>query len=141
MRCPRDKTSLETHRYEGDVNADVCPTCGGMWLAEGELELIEETRERDYADELARMPDLGYNAYEVALHKGDAMLACPSCEGEMERREYARCSQILIDVCPSCHGVWLDRGEIEALEVFFERSRFEARDIRRLFLKTLRAFF
>jgi len=38
---------------------------------------------------------------------------CPVCEGS-KMREVEK-NGILIDVCPSCKGVWLDRGELEKL--------------------------
>ncbi len=39
-KCPRDGTPLvarETHH----VIVDVCPTCDGIWLDKGELEILE----------------------------------------------------------------------------------------------------
>ncbi len=141
MKCPRDGSVLEPRRYEDDIKVDLCPSCRGIWLNKGELETVEDIRERDYSDELARMTDLGYNAYELARQKALGAIRCPKCGGEMESREYARCSQVMIDVCPVCHGVWLDRGELEALELFFERSRLEAAVIRRGFFASLRSLF
>jgi len=38
---------------------------------------------------------------------------CPVCEGS-KMREVEK-NGILIDVCPSCKGVWLDRGELDKL--------------------------
>ncbi|WP_239618157.1 zf-TFIIB domain-containing protein [Cohnella mopanensis] len=38
---------------------------------------------------------------------------CPVCEGS-RMREVEK-NGILIDVCPSCKGVWLDRGELDKL--------------------------
>lgn len=38
-------------------------------------------------------------------------------------------------------GIWLDKGEIEALEVFFERSQIDTRDIREGFLRSLVTLF
>lgn len=46
-----------------------------------------------------------------------------------------------VDMCLSCQGIWLDKGEIERLEVFFERSRMEAREIRKGFWKSLITLF
>jgi Zn-finger nucleic acid-binding protein len=39
-------------------------------------------------------------------------LICPKCEGPM--RTYAR-NGITIDQCTTCHGIFLDRGELERL--------------------------
>lgn len=138
MKCPVDGEELQETVWESDYAVDVCPRCGGLWLDRGELEAIEESRERDYTDELLRMPDLGYAAYALALQKQNRQLACPNCGARLETREYARCSQVMIDACPKCHGVWLDRGELEALEVFFQRSRLDSSALRRAFLVGLR---
>lgn len=40
------------------------------------------------------------------------LLLCPNCQvgmREVERRG------VLVDVCPQCGGVWLDKGELEKL--------------------------
>ena len=126
MKCPVDRRVLETKRYEAQIQVDECPACRGMWLDEGELERIQQTKERDYTDELAKIPDGVLGAYEMARQKIQDERACPSCGRGMEKREYAYASRILVDSCPSCHGFWLDRGEVEALEVFFERARRDA---------------
>jgi len=39
-------------------------------------------------------------------------LKCPKCDGPM--RTYKR-NGITIDQCTSCHGIFLDRGELERL--------------------------
>ncbi|TFE26097.1 zf-TFIIB domain-containing protein [Cohnella luojiensis] len=38
---------------------------------------------------------------------------CPVCEGS-RMREVEK-EGILIDICPTCKGVWLDRGELDKL--------------------------
>jgi Zn-finger nucleic acid-binding protein len=38
---------------------------------------------------------------------------CPVCDN-VRMREVSK-DNIVIDVCPSCKGVWLDRGELEKL--------------------------
>lgn len=141
MKCPKDKSVLGSRIYEGDVEVDACPSCQGMWLDKGELEQIEEIQEHDYSEELKRMPDLIGPAYEMARQQTLPALCCPKCGAEMSKHEYAYCSQIIIDVCPKCQGVWLDKGEIERLEVFFERSRIDTRDIRRGFWRSLITLF
>ena len=141
MKCPVDESVLETQIYESDIEVDVCPSCNGMWLDKGELEKIEEVREHDYTEELKRMPDYVSRAYEMARQKGHAEVCCPKCGDEMEKREYCYCSQIIIDGCIHGHGIWLDSGEVRALEIFFERSQMEAGRIRIGFLVSLKKLF
>lgn len=39
-------------------------------------------------------------------------MKCPRCGGNLMEREY---HDVAIDVCDSCRGVWLDRGEMHML--------------------------
>ena len=39
-------------------------------------------------------------------------MKCPHCQSEL--RPYER-SGVEIDHCPSCRGVWLDRGELDKI--------------------------
>ena len=40
------------------------------------------------------------------------LLLCPNCNTSMQN---VNRSGVDIDMCPSCRGVWLDRGELEKL--------------------------
>lgn len=141
MKCPKDGATLASERYEADVRVDRCPTCRGAWLEAGELERIQHSSERDNAAVLARMPMLGFDAVALAEAKAARAIACPKCGETLARREYGFCSQVLIDVCPRCQGIWLDEREVVALEAFFERARAEAADVDRSFLASLRGLF
>jgi Zn-finger nucleic acid-binding protein len=131
MQCPVDGTELTETRYEGKILVDGCRTCRGMWLDHGELEQILETHERHHADALARQEDYYGETVEVARQRQHPVEACPHCGAEMERREYGANSGVLIDACIKGCGIWLDRHEIEALEVFYERLNGEAHEERR----------
>ena len=39
-------------------------------------------------------------------------LRCPSCGSRLVELER---SEVLIDACPECRGVWLDRGELDRI--------------------------
>lgn len=39
-------------------------------------------------------------------------MKCPKCGGDLAERDY---EGIKIDQCGSCHGVWLDAGELEQI--------------------------
>ena len=47
---------------------------------------------------------------------------CIRCGGEMEKRSERG---VLLDHCPACNAVWLDAGELEALERGSARSAAE----------------
>jgi len=141
MKCPIDSEKLQKTVYEAQVEVDQCPLCSGMWLDYGELESIQETVERDYSEELQNIPNYFDKSYQLALVRNENIYNCPNCHEKMEKREYAYCSQIMIDVCSSCRGIWLHKDEIKELEIFFEKSRFEVKDIREHFLRSLTSLF
>lgn len=134
MECPRDGEELFPVNYEDGVITDACPKCKGMFLDRQELEKIEEVREHDWSEMMSRFPDLVAGAYEKARQKAQEEIRCPKCGSEMETREYAYCSQVMINKCVGCGGIWLDGGEIEALEIFYEREKAGAK---RVFLGSL----
>ena len=97
--CPR--CNIETERKEIEVFGpnifiDMCYKCGGIWLDDGELKkLLKDNKLSDYLTE-----DIGT--------KSRSKLVCPRCGGLMDI-EHA--DDIDVDVCLTCHGVWLDKGE------------------------------
>jgi hypothetical protein len=48
-----------------------------------------------------------------------AALKCPRCDGVLAEISY---EDVLVDRCESCHGVWLDAGELERLTEREERT-------------------
>ncbi len=127
--------------YETDIEIDECPECKGIWLDSGELEKIQETIENDYSDELKKIPDYIDGAFNMARAKQEGMRECPKCSQPMNMKEYGFCSQIVIDVCPSCQGVWLDKKEIQNLEIFFERCKEKKEEVRKGFFGSLLDYF
>ena len=46
-------------------------------------------------------------------------MICPKCGQDMREQER---SGILVDICPGCRGVWLDRGELDKIIAEENRS-------------------
>jgi len=125
MRCPRDGDELVARIYEADVEIDECPTCKGKFLDKGELERIQAAIEKDHRRELAKPVDTILEEREAEREEAQPLIDCPKCNHQMERRRYGMGSMTVIDVCTEGDGIWLDRGELEALERFYERSQGE----------------
>ncbi len=120
MKCPRDGSALNSEKYEANIEVDSCPSCHGVWLDKGELEQIQETTERDYTKELEVRPDRVLSSIDEARRDS---IDCPKCGARMNTKEYAYCSSVFVDVCPEGCGMWLDEGELQELEKFFEREQ------------------
>jgi hypothetical protein len=83
----------------GDKLRDVERGREDHYFAERDRELIEKLRrEKEEGVEVA--------AREASLGR------CPRCGTKLVQR---RVKQLSVDDCPSCQGVWLDRGEFEEL--------------------------
>lgn len=142
MKCPIDSTELTEIEYERTVKVDQCNSCQGMWLEQWELKAIQANKGKNYQEDIQELPNLVDKAYMQALEKSRPLLTCPRCleSGntlEMERREHGYCSQIMVDICPECQGMWLDKGEVQALEIFFERSHIDDEEIKTGFFQSL----
>jgi Zn-finger nucleic acid-binding protein len=141
MKCPIDGENLKVQNYEAGIQVDACSCCGGVWLDRGELEAIQKTIERDYSKILTEL-DREKILHEVAGAKvsnfsTDAILLdntdlppevdrspCPKCNASMIKSFYRPDNATVIDICPNGHGLWLDAGELQKLEVFYQGERF-----------------
>jgi Zn-finger nucleic acid-binding protein len=117
MRCPRDQSELKTRVYEASVEVDECPSCSGRFLDKGELEAIQKAVEK--------APSKAPPHTHVVPESTQALVDCPKCGVRMERRKYGLGSETVIDECPDGCGLWLDGGELEELEAFYEKSQGE----------------
>jgi hypothetical protein len=68
---------------------------------------------------------------EAAAVKGTASMRCPKCGTALVSHTL---HDVSVDECPSCHGMWLDAGELEAL-ASWENAGWIARWLRSEFRK------
>ncbi len=137
MNCPRCKRELSEGLYE-DYSISRCAACGGIWVdGKALLGIIDKRKEimPEEALEAAR----NWRSSVVPKKELDNELSCPSCKAELSRAVYGYDSGIIIDRCTTGCGVWLDKGELEALQAFDEiwdvkaRKMFEEKGLERLF--------
>jgi Zn-finger nucleic acid-binding protein/uncharacterized protein YxjI len=90
------------------VEVDGCPTCGGVWLDQGELQRL--AREPGALVQVDRtfLP-VAQAAQEVPSHQ------CPRCEKPLSPVEFDAFRGIRLDKCKACGGVFLDHGEPTAI--------------------------
>jgi len=128
MDCPRCKLSLNRETYEG-VEVDVCPGCWGVWLDTGELETIIESQKFHFSEAEKKIVLEGRRRRTRAPQNP---VPCPKCAARMERLFLDPVVYLVIDRCPR-HGVWLDTGEIKAVQALAEKSQ----DVSRLLIRKL----
>jgi Zn-finger nucleic acid-binding protein len=129
MDCPRDGSVLAVTTYQ-EFEVDKCSSCGGMWLDRGELEAIQDKVDHAHsAPPQERQPDQAVRAINEVAQLTARAGNCPKCGTKLVARDYGMGAQIVIDACPNDCGVWLDVGEIEAIEKFYADSHRDALDV------------
>jgi Zn-finger nucleic acid-binding protein len=108
MDCPRCSVPLKKLVID-DIELDECPQCVGVWFDQGELD-----QARNMVD-----PDLSWWDFDIWSRQEQFRLApqpiqCPNCRADMFAFNYAE-TEIEVDVCSQCKGVWLDGGEFEKI--------------------------
>ena len=108
MECFRCRTEMQKTIFES-VLVDYCPECKGFWLDGGEFErALNDERfdvEKSFAE--AKME----KAQEGSVRPSDCQ--CPRCVvGQL--KPFKR-SNVRLDQCDGCNGIFFDQGELDAL--------------------------
>ena len=119
-KCPRDGVLLKEISYES-VKIDLCAACGGVWADNEELKQIVRDKETKFlrSDYTEIRPEKGARTPVTELDLVDE-LECVICADPMERINYSYDSGVIIDRC-RIHGTWLDKDELNKIQVFVER--------------------
>lgn len=113
MKCPLCRVDMKELNISG-VLIDECTECHGLWFDNLELARLDETYEGD-GEALERLL-----SYPRAYDKNRGAISCPRCSMKMHSRCYYYKSDITIDECFGCGGVWLDAGELAAVRSNFK---------------------
>ena len=105
MICPVCREPMIVLEY-GQVEVDYCVDCGGIWLDEGELELL-------FGGEAA------CREFMTAGGSGEATKEkprrCPICGKKMKKSVTGGGKPVTYDDCPRGHGLWFDKGELQEI--------------------------
>jgi len=103
MRCPVCKEPMIVLELN-EVEVDYCPSCGGVWLDSGELELlIEDDSEKENL----------LSSFYIDENQSEKSYKCPICRKKMQKVYVGENKEVLIDKCPSGDGLWFDKGELQ----------------------------
>ena len=105
MNCPRcaDEPLIAVEHER--VEVDYCPTCYGVWLDAGELELL-------YGDaESAR----AFVFSGRSAPASDKPRRCPECGKRMAKETTQGARPVVVDLFPKGDGLWFDQGELQAI--------------------------
>lgn len=114
--CPVCQIELKPHVHLG-VTIDVCPACAGIWFDEGEL-----VRLHQLDDEILPRIDSLYQP-QVTSYDPPWERLCPNCRQPLRPYNYLYTSNIRLDTCEQCGGVWVDNGELEVMHRVLQDAR------------------
>ena len=103
MNCPLCKDEPMLVLELNKVEIDYCSDCGGIWLDSGELELLMESS--------AAKEEL-LNSFQTDKNNKEDKRKCPICLRNMDKVFCGDQKEVLLDKCPSGHGLWFDEGEL-----------------------------
>ena len=113
--CPKCKIELKP-KVIGETTVDECSKCKGLWFDKDELRKV-----KDFTDS-----DLNWLDFEIWKHEDKFIqkktsLICPNCNTNTKSINYGDTS-IEIDFCPTCKGIWLDKGEFNKIITALEKE-------------------
>ncbi len=113
MQCPKCQQQATDFRTSEGVAVNFCQGCKGLWFEQGELALYCET-----PTDLPQLDRLLAQAKPTAFH-------CPKCQQTpLTALPYIEGEELSVEWCASCHGVWVDAGELPKIERL--ATRFES---------------
>jgi Zn-finger nucleic acid-binding protein len=113
-RCPKCKGSTASVHYEG-VGVKMCGQCGGYWVSPTALKAIANRRETEFNEAVKER----FLQLAEQSNTTEALL-CVSCGKYMIKESFKDWDDIVIDRCPTCGGIWLDAGELEKIQIYWE---------------------
>jgi Zn-finger nucleic acid-binding protein len=111
--CPRCRVNTKEVTL-GQSTLHECPVCEGLWVDTVALHQITTDRERQTTI-LGNAADI-LPTTQLAPERV-RYLPCPVCKQLMHRVNFAKCSNVIVDVCKP-HGTWFDKDELHRIVKF-----------------------
>ena len=107
--CPEcGDIELTPFKVAGNVEVDGCPHCKGIWFEKGEIGSFAK-----FSEDIPNFKNILKTSKESGKH-------CPECRLKMKEVKYSQSSDLMVDYCEKCSGVWLDSGELGELSKISE---------------------
>lgn len=118
LTCPNCKKELAP-KIIGGIEIDYCESgCKGIWFDEGELKKI-----RDIPDDSEVLTEVEGSFVpkpkEEVLNEETRM--CPHCNVELYKYNWDMKSNIFLDSCEKCNGIWIDAGEMKGMNEYLKK--------------------
>ena len=116
MKCPVCKTENLKKGLFYQTEIDYCSKCLGLWFDQDELRIA-----KDEKDETLRWLDVNLWHDETKFKLSQGKKFCPKDIVPLYEVAYND-SEIKVDLCNLCKGVWLDRGEFKKIIEYLKKK-------------------
>lgn len=110
--CPDCKSSLDSRVFDG-ITIDACQGCAGIFFDSGE---VGQVKAKGLAL-LQEIEDAIAPTVEVT-QAVDGLRLCPCCNTGMHKFRYQYSSNIVLDECEKCGGIWVQDGELKRIKEY-----------------------
>jgi len=115
MDCPNKHQELEKVLFH-NVEVDYCPECLGVWFDQNELAWAKDEKDKQ----------LNWLDFDIWRDKGRFKIShidkrCPVCRIPFVEVAYDN-SNVKVDFCKKCRGIWLDRGEFKQIMIYLQKK-------------------
>ncbi len=131
MTCPNcQKKTLQQIEFH-KLPVDKCSLCQGLWFDYDELRQAKDKKDANlnWLD-----IDLWRESNKIAVTAGKKK--CPGCQKKLYQIKYGG-SDIEVDVCNNCQGVWLDKGEFGQI-IAYLKEKVNTDDLKKYFKHSLK---
>ena len=116
MNCPNcKKETLEKITFHKN-QIDRCSQCHGIWFDHGELR-----KTKDEEDQFLKWLDVDLWKDGKRFQISSSPKTCPVCKVNLYEVNYGE-SDIKVDICNKCKGVWLDEGEFKKITAYLKNT-------------------
>jgi Zn-finger nucleic acid-binding protein len=115
MLCPRCQKKLDKAIFY-NTEIDYCPFCLGIFFEEDELGQAKDVKDKNLA-----WLDVDLWQDEKKFKISYDQKLCPACRLPLYEISYGD-SNVKVDLCNVCHGIWLDRGEFKKIIEYLKKK-------------------
>jgi Zn-finger nucleic acid-binding protein len=123
LKCPRCKIDMASVTIGAEPMRE-CERCGGLWVEVAVFEKICAHKEEQSAVLGGASPAPQHHLTLNPDPDKIRYVPCPQCGQLMNRINFARCSNVIVDVCRG-HGTWFDQDELREIVEFIRGGGLE----------------
>lgn len=122
MKCPACRNPLEEIKMH-EVFVDICVKCKGIWFDSDEMKEVLEALSEGKLVPLDKISAPAAKKSSRPDAAAEGLRDCPRCAKKMHKFNYAYDSNVLLDRCADCNGIWADGGEVWMIVQFLKRIK------------------